>query len=215
MRFRAGVHDPAEDERREGDGPVGQVADGVGQVVAIAAVRDHGAAPLMHQYHGSGLLGGLPKGKELGHVEGLAVHVIADHGALQAHAHSPFQLGYGGGYVLHGEGGEAGEAARVVNHQLGHVVVAFPGHFGCRSRVFVVVVEKGVGGKDLNVHTEGVHVNQPLFRGPRGPGIIGLIAGFGGRHAVPGFAVAERLYEGGGRDMGVDVDSAHRGFPSG
>ena len=48
--MNACVHHAAEDEGGEGYGAVGQVADGVGQVVAIAARGDDGVAALVNQH---------------------------------------------------------------------------------------------------------------------------------------------------------------------
>ena len=49
LEVGAGVHHSAEDERRKGDGAIGEVSDAVGQVVPVAARSNDRVADLMNE----------------------------------------------------------------------------------------------------------------------------------------------------------------------
>ena len=96
------VHYPAENKGGEGNGPVGQIADGVRQMVTVQPGADQGISALMYQDDGAGLLGNLPHRKELRVIKGLSVNVVADHRPAEPQlSHGPLQFGGGSANILH------------------------------------------------------------------------------------------------------------------
>ena len=87
FEFRAGIHHAAEDEGGKSHGPVDQIADGVRQVIALGASHDQRWPSLMDEDQRPHTLRLFPKGQKLGFVEGAAVDMVVDHGALQAQLH--------------------------------------------------------------------------------------------------------------------------------
>src|SRR4029077_8358619 len=78
LQIWALVHDTARHQGRERDRAIDQVADGVGQVIALRPRAHQGLAALMEEDQRAQLLGRLPEGTELRLVERPAVDVIVD-----------------------------------------------------------------------------------------------------------------------------------------
>ena len=129
------------------------------------------------------------------------------------------------GNVLHGQGGQPGETVGPGLHHLADFIVALSGGGSGDVGVEVVVVETAEGGNDVNIHAEGVHVGEALFRGPSGLGrqltepftVSGHqdLAAAGVLVAPEGMPCPSRFGgapEALGRQVGVDVDAAHVGL---
>jgi hypothetical protein len=100
------VHDPAEDKRGEGDRAIDQIADGVGQVIALRTLHHQRGPGLVDEDQGTHLLRGFPEGQKLRLIKAATVDVVVDHGPFEAKSdHGPFQFGDGGLGVLHRQGG--------------------------------------------------------------------------------------------------------------
>ena len=208
------IHYPAKDETGKGNGPVGQVADGVGQVIFAVAGADHRRPILMNQHNRAQLLRRRPQGEKLRVIVGFAVDIIANHRPLQPQLrHGTLQFRHRRRHILHRQVSQAGKAGRIVPGQLGHIVVALPIHRHDGVQVPVVAVEKGVGGQDVDIDAQGIHILE-AFRGrPHPPG--GIVGKAGGhqfrREGIIAAALAhgpQAIFRG---NVGVDVNATHRG----
>ena len=94
LEIRALVHDAAVHQRGERHRAVHEVADAVGQVIALAARADQRLAALVEEDDRAHLLGGLPERPELRLVERPAVDVVVDLHALEPELrHAALDLG--------------------------------------------------------------------------------------------------------------------------
>ena len=204
----AGIHHATKDEGGKSNRPVHQVADGVVQVIAGVPVAHQGlAALLVHQHHRAHLFRRLPQGQKLRVVVGIAVNVVVNHGADEAHSvDTPVQFGDSQVYILHRNNRHALETVGVVHGHLIHFVVALPVHGGNDLGVPVVVVVKAKGGDHVNIHAQGVHIVDTLLRRP---GVAGADAHFPGLDTVPLPAFPHGPDETLGRQMSVYVYAAH------
>ena len=206
----AGVHDAAEHEGGERDRAVGEVAYRIRQMIARRARRHRRRPALMYENERPQRLRSLPKRQEFRLVERPPVHVIANHRPLQPQlGYAPLQLRYGGGDVLHGQSRQPRESVGTVGRQPRRVIVAVPRHVRRRFRVLVVIVQDGVGGQNLNVHPQRIHVRQPLIRRPNRSRIMPMRRRRMGRDPVPILPRLHSVYERLGRYVGVYVYNAH------
>jgi hypothetical protein len=84
VQARKAVEDPAEDQSRENQGPLGEIAHCVAQLVALDPLLDRGASALMEEEEGTELLDSLEEGEELRLVVGPTEDVVVDDGASPA-----------------------------------------------------------------------------------------------------------------------------------
>ena len=153
-------------------------------------------------------------------VVGDAVDVIANHRAFESQvAHSSLQLGDCGVDVLHRQGAEAGEAVGVFPHHVGDFLVGLAaGGDRIADAGEGVVADKG--RDDVNIHTQRVHVGEPLLGVPAEGGsqrlsqlpeaVYQLSIGVAmPGDAVPGLAAIERVQHTVGHQMSVYVYAAH------
>ena len=215
------VDHTAVDERGERHRAVDQIADRVGQVIAIRPRRHQRLAALVEEDHGAELLGGPPEHPELRRLQRPAVDVVVDLDALEPELRdAPLQLRGRGLDVLHGHGAEAGESLGPRAHHLADLVVGRPRGGGRDLRVELIVVEADVGRHHMHVDAERIHVGQALLGRPlraRREDLpppaddrdlltaLVLLAAQG----VPVAAVLGRPPEALRREMRVDVDAPH------
>ena len=177
-------------------------------MVAGLPFRADGLTALVDKDKGAHFLGRFPEGPEFRLVKGFAVHLVANHGSLETQLqHGPLQFGDGGRGILHREDSQAGQPLGVVQGHLADFVVAVPGDGGGNGRILVILIKAGGGGDHLNIHAQGVHIGDALFRRP---GIAGIEKfPVGGGHAVPILAGQDGPLKALGSGMGVNVDATH------
>src|SRR4030095_15139299 len=111
LQIRALVHDAARHQGRERDRAIDQVADGIGQVIALRPRAHQGLAALMGEHQRAALLGRLPEWTELRLLERAAVDVVVDLDAFETDLrHAALELRDGRLHVLRGERAEPGES---------------------------------------------------------------------------------------------------------
>ena len=205
-QIRAGVHYPAKDKAGIGNGPVDQVANGVVQVVAGIAVAHQGTtALLMHQHNRAHLLGGFPQGHKLRVIVGFAVDMVVNHRPDETHpADAALQLGHGQLDILHRDDRHALKAVGIVHGHLIDLVVALPVHGGDDLGVPLVVVVKAESGDDVDIHAQGVHIVDALFRRP---GVAGADPHFPRLDPVPLPARPHSANETLGGQVRVNIDA--------
>jgi hypothetical protein len=121
----------------------------------------------MDKQQGANLFGGFPEQQKLRLIKGTAIDVIIDHGAFETQLdHGPFQFSNGGLDVLYRQGNQASEALGVVDRHLMHLVIADSSNRSGGGGILVVFVESDIGGDDLDIDPQRVHIGQPLFRRP-------------------------------------------------
>ena len=102
FQIRTGIHHSAKDEGGEGHGPVHQVANGVGQMVAARTLSDQRSTTLVDKHQSPHLLRRLPEGHEFGLIISAPIDLIIDHRSDQPElVDRSIQLSDGRRHVLH------------------------------------------------------------------------------------------------------------------
>jgi hypothetical protein len=163
LQVGAPVHDTTENQSSEDQTSLGEVADGVAELVSADPAADHGVAPLMKEEDCAKFLSCLEEGKELGLVIGASGNVVADHCPLQIHhRHHMLEFGDRRRWILHRNRSQPHELVRMVLDHLSDLFVAFAGDH-LRSFEFVgVLVETRIGSHHLHVDPVGLHIRQAL-----------------------------------------------------
>src|SRR5712692_1686304 len=220
--IRTRLQDAAGDQDGHDDGVVEDDAEAVEEPVARGALHQEVVLRLrMEKEDGAHGLGGLEERQELRLVPLLTVHVRVELGALEAeHGDGALQLIDGRFDVLHGQGGEAGEALRRLAGQTRDLVVNLAGELAALRGIEMVTEERGVDRDHLYVHALRVHVLQALCRGEAHLGRAESRALAVAHHdteafaglvpvPVPFLARVGGPPEGLRHEVGVNVDGAH------
>src|SRR5262245_20623730 len=225
LEIRALVHDAARHQGRERDRAIDQVADGVGQVIALRPRAHQGLAALMEEDQRAELLGRLPEGTELRLLERPAVDVIVDLDALEPDLrHAALELRDRRLDVLHGKRPEPRKPLRPSLRHRADLVVGGPRRGQGDLRVEVIVVEPDVRRDHVHVDAQRVHVAEPLLWRPPGARRKHLAPAADDRallaalvllalQRVPVAALLGGLPEALRSQVRVHVDASHRSLP--
>src|SRR4029450_7172959 len=225
LQLRALAHDTARQHGCERDRAIDQVADGVGQVIALRPRAHQRLAALMEEHQRAELLGGLPERTELRLLERAAVDVIVDLDALEPDLrHAALELPDRRLDVLHGERAEARASLWPRLRHCADLVVGGPRRGQRDLRVEVIVVEPDVRRDDVHVDAQRVHVGGPLLGRPPGAWRENLAPAPDDRlflaalvllalERVPVAALLGALPEALRSQVRVHVDASHRSLP--